>query len=74
MRGPPSSTLGQARVPKMEEIGKAQQKAIARLIRQWIASDASRRQLRQLLDLPTDADMPREHRSLLDELDRKLDD
>lgn len=63
-----------ARVPKMEEIGKAQQKAIARLIRQWIASDASRRQLRQLLDLPTDADMPREHRSLLDELDRKLDE
>ncbi|MCA0030901.1 MULTISPECIES: hypothetical protein [Mesorhizobium] len=56
----------------MEEIGKAQQKVIARLIRQWISSDASRRQLRQLLDLPTDADMPSEHRSLLDELDRKL--
>ncbi|UCI18326.1 hypothetical protein FJ970_25040 [Mesorhizobium sp. B2-1-8] len=58
----------------MEEIGKPQQKAIARLIRQWISSDASRRQLRQLLDLPTDADMPREHRSRLDELDRKLDE
>ncbi|MBZ9798942.1 hypothetical protein [Mesorhizobium sp. ES1-4] len=58
----------------MEEIGKAQQKATARLIRQWIASDASRRQLRRLLDLPTDADMPHEYRSLLDELDRKLDE
>ncbi|ESY76604.1 hypothetical protein X740_27865 [Mesorhizobium sp. LNHC221B00] len=57
----------------MEEIGKAQQKAMARLIRQWISSEASRRQLRQLLDLPTDADIPREHRSLLDELDRKLE-
>ncbi|MGX8008997.1 hypothetical protein ACVDG8_008255 [Mesorhizobium sp. ORM8.1] len=56
----------------MEEIGKAQQKAIARLIRQWISSEANRRQLRQLLGRPTDADMPREHRSLLDELDRKL--
>ncbi|ESW73451.1 hypothetical protein X769_05565 [Mesorhizobium sp. LSJC268A00] len=56
----------------MEEIGKAQQKVIARLIREWISSDANRRQLRQLLDLPTDADMPSEHRSLLDELDRKL--
>jgi hypothetical protein len=40
----------------MEEIGKARQKAVARLIRQWISSDASRRQLRQLrqlLDRPT---------------------
>ncbi len=53
----------------MEEIGKAQQKVIALRIRQWISSDASRR---QLLDLPTGADMPSEHRSLLDELDRKL--
>ncbi|KAA3452297.1 hypothetical protein C7I87_02640 [Mesorhizobium sp. SARCC-RB16n] len=58
----------------MEEIGKTQQKAIARLIPEWISSDASRRQLRQLLDLPTDADMPRQHRSLLDELDRRLDE
>ncbi|MGY2993900.1 hypothetical protein [Mesorhizobium sp. URHB0026] len=74
MRGSAEFDLGQARVPNMEEIGKAQQKAIARLIRQWIASDASRRQLRQLLDLPTDTEVPRQHRSLLDELDRKLDE
>jgi hypothetical protein len=54
----------------MEEIGKARQQAIARLIRKWISSDTNRRQLRQLLDLPTDADLPIEHMSLLDELDR----
>ncbi|TPL98060.1 hypothetical protein FJ960_23080 [Mesorhizobium sp. B2-3-11] len=74
IREPPSSTKDKPWVPNMEEIGKAQQRAIARLIRQWISSDASRRQLRQLLDLPTDADMPREHRSLLDELDRRVDE
>jgi hypothetical protein len=56
----------------MAEISNARQKAMAGLIRQWISSDANRRQLRQLLDLPTDPDLPAEHRSLLDELDRKL--
>jgi len=58
----------------MAELSNARQKAMAKLIRRWITSEANRRQLTQLLDLPTDADLPAEHRSLLDELDRRLNE
>lgn len=56
----------------MEEIDKAQQEVIARLVRQWITTETNRRHLRHLLNLTVDDDIPQEHRSLLDELDRKL--
>lgn len=72
IKEPPSSTNGQLGFATWKKSAKHKQKVIARLIRQWISSDANRRQLRYLLGLPTDAEMPREHRSLLDELDRKL--
>ncbi len=58
----------------MADISNAQQKVMAELIRRWIASDTNRRQLRQLLDRPTDGDLPPEHKSLLDELDRRLNE
>ena len=56
----------------MEEIDKARQEVIARLVRQWITNETNRRNLRHLLNLPVDDDIPQQHRPLLDELDRKL--
>ncbi|WP_287286438.1 hypothetical protein [Mesorhizobium sp.] len=58
----------------MEELDKARQQAMARLIRQWITTDTNRHHLRHLLNMPVDQDIPPEHRSLLDELDRKLNE
>ncbi|WP_181179944.1 hypothetical protein [Mesorhizobium sp. B2-1-3A] len=58
----------------MADISNAQQKVMAELIRRWITSDTNRRQIRQLLDRPSDIDLPSEHKSLLDELDRKLNE
>lgn len=55
----------------MEEIDKARQEVVARLVRQWITNETNRRNPRHLLNLPVDDDIP-QHRSLLDELDRKL--
>lgn len=56
----------------MEEIDKARQEVVARLVRQWITNETNRRNPRHLLNLPVDDDIPQQHRPLLDELDRKL--
>ncbi|WP_206528706.1 hypothetical protein [Mesorhizobium sp. M7A.F.Ca.CA.001.10.2.1] len=55
----------------MEELSPEQQQATSRLIRTWITSETLRHQIRQLLNLPVDWDMSEQHRSMLDELDRK---
>lgn len=43
----------------MEELDKARQQAIARLIRQWTTTDTNRHHLRHLLNMPVDQDIPR---------------
>lgn len=55
----------------MEELSPEQQQATSRLLRTWITSETLRHQIRQLLNLPVDWDMSEQHRSMLDELDRK---
>jgi hypothetical protein len=55
----------------MKELDKAHQQALSRLIRAWITSETIRRYLRQLLKLPVESELPKEHRSLLDELKGK---
>lgn len=52
----------------MKELSKAQQEAISRLIRKWVTSETIRRYLREVLNLPVERELPKEHRSLLDQI------
>lgn len=58
----------------MQELSPEQQQATSRLIRSWITSETLRHQIRQLLGGPADWDVTEQHRSMLDELDRKLNE
>jgi len=55
----------------MKELDKAQQRAMSRLIREWITSEPIRRYLRYLFKLPVEPEPTRQQQSLLDELDEK---
>ncbi|MER9868534.1 hypothetical protein NKJ35_15285 [Mesorhizobium sp. M0136] len=54
----------------MVEADERKQKVIADLIRRWITSEAIRDYLRKALNLPLEEELPEEHKSLLDEIDR----
>lgn len=54
----------------MVEVDRRKQKVIADLVRRWVTSEAVRNYLRRALNLPVEQELPEEHKSLLDEIDR----
>ncbi|ESX80461.1 MULTISPECIES: hypothetical protein [unclassified Mesorhizobium] len=54
----------------MVEVDRRKQKVIADLVRRWVTSEAVRNYLRRALNLPVEQELPDEHKSLLDEIDR----